>query len=337
MLEAPDLPDHALAACLRDAYGLRAAELAFLPLGYHATAAYRVVADAGTPYFLKLRRGAFDAATVLIPHFLRARGVTPIIPPIATRTGQLWTQVADFTAVLYPFVAGQTGFQRELSDRHWIELGATLRAMHAAVLPASLRRLVPSEAYRANWRRQARTFQTLAREATFLDPIAAQTAALLNAHADEIARLVEGAERLGRALGADPPVHVLCHADLHANNVLLGDDGALYLVDWENLSFAPKERDLMFIGAGIGGRWHQRREAELFYQGYGPTAIDPAALAYYRCERIVVDIAEFGEQLLLSQGPAADRARGLQKLADAFRPSNVVAIALASHPASRAE
>src|SRR5262249_6620329 len=160
----------------------------------------------------------------------------------------------------------------------------------------------------------------------FVEPVAAKLAAFLRTRHDEIAELVERADQLGRALLARSPDYVLSHSDLHANNVLIDADSALYLVDWENLIFAPKERDLMFIGAGVGGRWHRPHEAALFYRGYGQTEIDPTALAYYRYERIVEDIADFCEQLLLSDAGGADRERGLRKLVEAFLPNNVVDI-----------
>jgi spectinomycin phosphotransferase len=57
----------------------------------------------------------------------------------------------------------------------------------------------------------------------------------------------------------------------------------------------------MFAGGGQFGAGRTAQEEEtLFYQGYGPTAIDPAALAYYRYERIVEDIAVYCEKLFLS-------------------------------------
>jgi spectinomycin phosphotransferase len=75
MLEKPDLSDELLAARLRDEYGLRAAEIAFLPLGADLnTAVYRVVADEGSAYFLKLRSGGFDDTGVAVPRLLRDRG-----------------------------------------------------------------------------------------------------------------------------------------------------------------------------------------------------------------------------------------------------------------------
>jgi len=64
---------------------------------------------------------------------------------------------------------------------------------------------------------------------------------------------------------------------------------------------APKERDLMFIGAGIWDSGHVPTEEEsLFYQGYGQTKINHDAICYYRFERIIQDIAEYCEHIILS-------------------------------------
>ena len=73
MLERPDLPDERLMGGLQAAYGLRLSQLTFLPLGADVNSAvYRAVAADGRPYFLKLRRGPFDALRTrkrISPHF----------------------------------------------------------------------------------------------------------------------------------------------------------------------------------------------------------------------------------------------------------------------------
>lgn len=103
MLEKPDLPDEALAACLLDEYALLAVDLAFLPLGADPnTTVYRVVADAGSEYFLKLRSGDFDDSGVVVPRLLGERGLTQVICPIAAEGGRLWTTVERFAVILYP-------------------------------------------------------------------------------------------------------------------------------------------------------------------------------------------------------------------------------------------
>jgi spectinomycin phosphotransferase len=92
----------------------------------------------------------------------------------------------------------------------------------------------------------------------------------------------------------------------------------------------------MFIGGGqgFGGRTAQEEET-LFYKGYGrQTQIDPFALAYYRYERIVQDIAAFCEQLLSSSAGGEDREQSLRYLAANFQPSGTIEIAYLSDQTS---
>lgn len=328
MLEKPDLPDESLRACLRDHYGLHVTEIAFLPLGNDVnTAVYRVVADDATPYFLKLRSGAFDETTVAIPRFLHDQGIPQILAAIATNAGHLWVRVDSFAVIVFPFVAGRNGFEAPLSDRQWVDLGAALRGIHTAVVPPSLSVQIPHERYSPHWRNLVRTFQARVDETAFTEPIAAEMAAFLRVRRDEISRIVARADALGTALRAQSPAQVLCHADIHGANVLIGTDGALSIVDWDTLIVAPKEHDLMFVGGGVGGAWNSAQEEVWFYQGYGRTEIDPVALVYYRYERIVQDIAAYCEQLLLTDEGGADRAPALRYFLDQFLTNNVVAIA----------
>ena len=63
---------------------MHVAGIAFLPLGADLnTVVYRVTADDGTSYFLKLRSGLFDETSVAPPKFLGDQGIAAIIAPLA--------------------------------------------------------------------------------------------------------------------------------------------------------------------------------------------------------------------------------------------------------------
>ena len=157
--------------------------------------------------------------------------------------------------------------------------------------------------------------------------MAVKLAAFLQTKREQVLDLVDRAERLAQVLKARPPEFVVCHSDLHAGNILIDANGTFYIVDWDNPILACKERDLMFSGGGQGFRGHTPQEEEmLFYQGYGPTPIDPVALAYYRYERIVQDIAVYCEQLFLSDEGGEDREQSLYYLASNFSPNGVLEI-----------
>jgi spectinomycin phosphotransferase len=328
MLTKPAISDEAIGACLRDSFGLHIAQVAFLPLGADVNSAvYRVAADDGARYFLKLRSGMVDEVSVAVAAFLHAQGIGRVMAPIPTTAGGLWARAHGFDWRLYPFFEGRDGFEVGLSKAQWIALGQAMRAVHSAKLPAELADLVPHEAYSPALREIVKAYQQQVEHDQFDDPTAASFAAIWLAKRDEIRALVERAEQLAQALQGRDIELVICHSDLHGGNVLLGADDELAIVDWDEPILAPKERDLMFIGGGIGGIWNDEQEIDWFYQGYGPTAIDPAALAYYRNERIVADLAAYGDQIFGMHGSVEDRQEGARQVAAQFLPGGVVDIA----------
>ncbi|MEW5871658.1 MAG: aminoglycoside phosphotransferase family protein [Chloroflexota bacterium] len=328
MLEKPDLQEEKIAACLQDEYRLPEAQVAFLPLGADQnTAVYRVVAQDNAPYFLKLRSGAFDQTSVDLPKYLNDQGIHAIIAPLATAAGRLWACLGDFKTILYPFVQGQDGYGVALSERQWRKFGAALKSIHTTALPMELAERIPRETYSPQWRQAVKRFLALVETETFVDPVAVKLAAFLRAKRAETLDLVERAGQRLRELQTRPQELVLCHSDLHAGNILIDGRGALYIVDWDNSILAPKERDLMYPGGGQGFSGHTPQEEEaLFYRGYGPVQFDPAALAYYRYERIVQDIAVFCEQLLLTDEGGADREQSFHYLVSNFLPGGTVEI-----------
>ncbi len=334
MLEKPDLPDQRLVESLQEQYGLPDARVTFLPLGWDThTAVYRLDARDGAAYFLKLRTG-FDEIMARVPYLLHRQGVPGIIPPLPALDGRLWGSLEPYTLLLYPFVEGQNGYQVRFSERNWSELGRILQAVHTTPLPAELQARLPVERFNPHWRETVRAYQARVAHEPFADPISARLADFLRLQQEAVTHLVRWSERLARSLQEQPPEFVLCHSDAHPGNLHLSPGGALYLVDWDNPLLAPKELDLMFAGAGMGsdpdGRAYGAAEEALFYAGYSPGApqqIDARALAYYRYERVVVDVAEFCDQIFLERGSAEERQQAFVFLTSAFLPGGGLQLA----------
>lgn len=327
MLEKPDIPDQFIISRLQEQYDLLVAELTFLPLGADEnTVVYRVLTADRASYFLKLRKN-FDEIIVRVPLFLQEQGIQAIIPPIETKSKQHSVDFGEHKIILYPFIEGKDSFGVELSDPHKQSLGAALKRIHAAHIPPELERLLPKETYSSHWRELLKSFQEQVETGTFDEPTAAKLAGFMKPRREEIDQLIERTDELGAELQARSLELVLCHSDIHGANLLISSQGELYIVDWDNPLLAPKERDLMFIGSGLDGLWKSKREEAIFYQGYGETTVELTALAYYRCERIIEDLAVICEQLFLTNEGGADRERSYGFFTSNFEPGGTLEIA----------
>jgi spectinomycin phosphotransferase len=332
MLEKPDLPDEQIIACLQDAYALPARQIVFLPLGADPnTAVYRALLADDTPYFVKLRRGIFEEMSVVLPKFLSDLGIRQVIAPLATKTGLLWAPLDVFRVTLYPFIEGHNGYECVLSERQWVDFGRAMKSIHSAVVSPIILTHIQRETYSSQWRNAVKGLLQQVELESFHEPIAARLATFLKTKHDQIVDLVARAERLAQAVEARSEEYILCHADIHAGNVLLDANNALYIVDWDTAILAPKERDLMFIGGGLMDNQRTPQEEErLFYHGYGQTEIDPIGLAYYRYERIIQDIAAFCKEIFLTPAGSDDREQSLRYLIANFQPGSVLDIASSS-------
>ncbi len=325
-----------LQACLRSHYGHDMLDLKRLSLGADLdTSVFRVETRSaiGTgSYFIKQRRGPFDDATVGVPHMLHQFGIRQIIDPIKTLYGNLYARLEKTVVILYPFIEGQNGFEESLSELQWINFGTTLKKIHMLDLPPTeWFERIPHETFDNDGRK--RVMKALTHEITqsYADPVMAEMAALLRHNEATLRELVRRADHLATAMYKYKGRFGLCHGDIHAGNLLLAEaDNSFYIVDWDTVIQAPKERDLMFIGGGVGGAdaaWYDAQKADFFFEGYGPTRIDPVALAYYRYERIVQDFAVTCEQIFGSTESDKDRVISLGFLKSQFMPGDVIDLA----------
>ena len=331
VIEKPDVPDEVILRALEDCYSIREAMLEFVPRGLDAAAwAYRVDAG-GQAYFLKVSRRTEDTTGAWVPLFLSEQGIGRVIPTMIAKSGTAHAIVDGLMYRLQHFVAGRSALDARMPAHKWEEFGAFLRTLHALELPAEVSSQLRREQFESRRWNRVSELQGSIHHRSSADPLAAEMLEFWRAHEAKVAVILERTAALAKSVKQAEHPMVLCHADVHTNNILLGDDGRLYVIDWDDAMLAPKERDLMFVLAEAG-----KTERESFFAGYGEVAVEAPVLAYYQCEWCVEDIGAFAEEILDVDGATTGaRSNSLSWFKYLFAPGNSVSIALANEFGAR--
>jgi spectinomycin phosphotransferase len=298
MIEKPDISDENITSALWEHYSIPVLYIEFLAIGNDPSAwAYRIDTENQSIYFLKLRKGILNPAGFLVPRFLKDHGIVQALAPLPAKNGQLWVSVEDFFFILYPFILGKEAMKIGMSDLQWTEFGSTLKRIHEAELPSEISQRVRRETFIPQWSNLTRELQTYISTQGFDNPYQKELAVFWKENDETIQRLVARAERIGKHLQETSLEFNLCHADIHTANILLTEENDMFIVDWDDTLFAPKERDLMFV---LGEDTIRTREEQMFFEGYGNVRINQLALAYYRYEWCVQEIGDFGSRIFLT-------------------------------------
>jgi spectinomycin phosphotransferase len=338
MIERQFPSDRCIIDCLSVNYAIEARSITPLPGGADMNAAiYKVQARDQSSYFVKLKHGYENDINATILELLHGAGVQQIIPPIKTIQGRSILYMDNFCLIIYPFIEGVNGFSHKLTDTQWITLGKALRQVHDFDVPSSLLKHIRQETYSPKWRQTVRSLYThIQNEPPSNDVISLKFLNFMKENRLVIQRLVDRAEQLCYSIKKQSTKFVLCHSDIHGGNVLLRGSSTIFIVDWDEPIMAPKERDLMFIGGGVANVWNDPREEISFYKGYGSSDINISILSYYRHERIVEDIAEYGQSLLLTKPDNVHKNRSemYRQFVSMFDSHGVVDIAFKTDKAS---
>jgi len=258
--------DQRIIECLNANYGLKVARLTFLPLGADLNASvYKAEMHDQSSYFIKLKRGRHHDISATIIALLHDVGIQHIIPPIKTTLGKSIQYIDDVTLIVSPFVEGQDGFNRDLTDDQWITLGKAMKQIHEIDVPLSIQHMIRREDYSPKWREAVRFLYAHIESEPSGDEIALKLIAFMKKHSATIHRLVDRTTQLGKQIQDQLPQFVLCHSDIHGGNVLMDRNDVIYMVDWDDPIMAPKERDLMFIGGGVANVWNKPHEEKFFF------------------------------------------------------------------------
>lgn len=299
MIEKPEIRDEKIIANLQEHYSIAVSTIRFLPLGNDASAfSYRVQANDGALYFLKLKTKLANLAALFVPRFLRDHGIKQVVAPLFTRTQKLYAETDGFALILYPFIEGNEAMKVGMTDAQWIEFGSVLKQIHHIELPSELSQFVRRETFIPKWSGVARKIDAQVNSQNYDDPHRKQLAFFWKEKRDIIRTILERTEMIGKRLQETPLEFVLCHADIHTANILITNEQKMFIVDWDDTLLAPKERDLMFV---LDGDAIRTREEKLSFYGYGPAQINQLALAYYRYEWCVQEIGDFGQRVFLTK------------------------------------
>jgi spectinomycin phosphotransferase len=324
MLDDPGFDEKELSAALRSAWGVKASTFTFVP-GYDMQAATYVVETGADRVFLKVHLRTPPEAPLAVPSALLEAGVPNILAPIRTLASGVSHAMGDGRdLVLYPFVAGRNAMVAGMTVDQWHVFGTTLRAVHDSPIADQFVGRLPVETF--GLAAAAAVRAALARAAGSAGETAAaeRLVALLRARTQQIGAMLERAEGLGVRLATRPFRRVLCHADIHAANVLVADDGRIFLVDWDGPMLAPRERDLLFVIGSRIARDVEPDEEAWFFEGYGEVPVDPEAIIYYRYERILEDIGEIAGSVFDGGSSEASRASEVALAESFFGPGGIV-------------
>jgi spectinomycin phosphotransferase len=331
MPEPPRIPIELLHACLRERYGLGAETVEHLPRGHdYRAGVYRVVSEHDSVYLLKATSRPLYEPSCLVPRYLHDQGITAVVAPLPTTSGSLWTPLAEghaewtewrewreWRVMVYPFLEGETSLTG-MTDDQWQETGHIFRRIHKIPLPPEGFPSIRMESFDPTaYLRWVRDFEAQHLQSPQADedgsgPARAVRAAWA-AHRSTIHTALTALEQLGAALRSHAVPAVIAHADLHAANLLRDATGHVYVLDWDEVMLAPKERDFIFI---------RELQAHAFWQGYGSRAreeVNWVALTYFRWERVIQDLIEEAVQALFQDDVGEDaKALAARRFAATF-------------------
>ncbi|HWZ18852.1 MAG TPA: aminoglycoside phosphotransferase family protein [Ktedonobacteraceae bacterium] len=282
MREPPNISEDRLQACLQDEYNLSIVRLEFLPRGLDFKAGvYRVVSEEGVPYLLKVTSRPLYEPGFFVPRYLKDQGITSVVAPIPTNNKTLWTKIEDWTLIVYPFIDGDTSWTG-MTNEQWKEVGKIFKWIHNVRLKpegfSSLRKETFDPTEYVQWIRDFESQHLHVREGESENERALRDSWVENQATIHTA--VTFLEKLSALLQPQTFQYVICHADLHPAN-LIRDDTNVFVIDWDEVMLAPKERDFIFI---------REPQADAFWEGYGKREINWLLLSYYLWERVVQDV-----------------------------------------------
>ena len=251
----------------------------------------------------------------------------PVPTPLLSKSGQTVAKIADYDLVVYPYIAGLTLMQSDQTNPQVSSLrqavGQMIGHLHGLTREISNQIELPIE----NFTRFQPEFRSIISPRNLIhqtDQIVKDLLYFINVRRCELTNLVQVAERLGANLRSREFDYVLCHGDIHEDNVLLSEKGNLYIIDWDGAILAPRERDLYFFGSESYPDL-DKDNLSGYFASSGPVETDPVLMDYYKIEWALQEVVDYGSRILSDSRFDLDgRLDAWQQFRDLFEPNQDV-------------
>ncbi len=315
MKTEPDLDLTELQKTLAAIYGIHARAMRFLPHGECSWGYYVEAAD-GQGYFLKLFREQallpWAARLVYRLHAgCRIRQVSYSLPALS---GDMITTLAGCPAAVFPFIQGQSLFECTNRREALYRLGQLLAQLHGC--HALDRECQRTEQFDVWGLEEYRQVVEAAASPQALPGAAGEVQRLLRPLVSRLETLLESLLCFQQKARGRPYLPCICHGDPTPGNILVTPAGEPYLIDWDDIILAPRERDLVFWEHD--DIFFENEPASPVLDGYrsiaGPFELDPDIIGFYHRQWTVGEIAAYGNRLLFEAHPEPQRRSDLENL-----------------------
>ena len=234
-------------------------------------------------------------------------GITSITHPVATSNGQMRIQVGGFHIALFDLISGTTSEQRKLTERQLERLGELLGRIHQS------RTIIGEYSVREHFEipfkdRLAAIFNDISKISGNSTKYKTQLKSLLEPHKQKFLQELETLDELQRKVRRKNLEFVNCHGEPSPGNVLTSNSGEVYLLDWDDPIFAPKEKDLLFFKDNIEP---VRKGYSLFSKDNN---IDQDVMDFYGHLWNLGEIADYGSKILFENHSDAQNQIWLDNL-----------------------
>ncbi len=217
-------------------------------------------------------------------------GIKNITHPIKTITGELVFCLDKYPTALFNFIEWFNANDQPLNEDQRFALGKLLGKIHQA------KKVIGEFSIKEDFKygNINRLLETLDKIDSYIkDPskYKSKTAQLLLKNKDKILNRVKELEGLGGKLRNQNIDFVICHSEPHAWNTMIDKEGEIYLIDWDDSLYAPREKDLNMI-----------KNDQIKLDGYksvvGEFKINQEIIHYYQMEWNISEIDAWSNSLL---------------------------------------
>ena len=291
MKNEPALPIEQIRDLINCYYKLNLRKLDFLPIG-EGSWCYRGTGE--NTVFVRLVKNSNAVLKTNDLIQLLAGYNFPVLPPLSHKYGQTVARIENYGLVVYPYLEGLTVMRSGLNGQQLTtvrqEIGAITALLHELTEQVNHQIDLPTEDF-TKFQPEFHSIVCSNRKPDCHDQLIIDWMRFIQERKSELTNLLQVTEQLGNELRSRKSDYVLCHGDIHEDNIIMASSGGLYIIDWDNAILAPKERDLFFFG-------ENENNLKQYFSLLSSKQAEPAIIDYYVLEWALQEIVDYSNRIL---------------------------------------